>query len=409
MDKEQINHGTPWTQEEMQFLFEGRTNFPPKPYSLIGAELGRTVDSCQCKFRDTNWEKKGFTVDPVVDEERYASKSKFTGQVVDSLSRKHHAHAIRADAIADALERAVECLPKAPLTKYVPNKKVKGDRHPEDIGLILSDLHIGHEHTMADTGGISEYNVDIYKKRMQNLQAGMTEICELHRSYTKISTLRIFCLGDIVAGMNAVGQWSPIYVRPSIVDQMMEGFYSLRDAIWYWLTFFDNIEFYGIGGNHGRTAQQGVQPDRDNWDYVCYQLLQVAFGDNPRIKFHVPKTWWYQDTIRSHNFLLVHGDYTRNGRPMNALSNFYQNMSNIVQASKLPRPNYLLAGHFHNSAEETINGGRILLNGSFVGADVYSLRNVHRYSPPEQKIFGIHDQHGITWTCNINLDIERSL
>lgn len=403
-----MNKGNNWTPEEMQFLFESRTKFPQKPFSLIAAELGtHNTNSCQLKWRDTDWEAKGFRVDPADDEARFAYKSKFTGKIINAMSRKHHAYAVKADALADAIERSVEALPKATLTKYTPSRKVKGDRHPEDIGLILSDLHIGHEHTLEDTGGISEYNIDIYKRRMNNLQGAMTEICDLHRSYTKLSTLRIFCLGDIVAGMNAVGAWSPIYVRPSIVDQMMEGFASLRDTIWHWLTYFENIEFYGIGGNHGRTAQMGVQPDRDNWDYVCYKFLEVSFQNDPRIKFHIPKSWWYQDTIRNHNFLMVHGDYTRNGKPMTALGNFYRDMSNIVQSQNMPRPNYLLAGHFHNTAEETVNGGRIYLNGSFVGADVYSLRNVHKFSPAEQKLFGIHDTHGITWTCNVNLDIER--
>jgi hypothetical protein len=172
----------------------------------------------------------------------------------------------------------------------------------------------------------------------------------------------------------------------------------------YWLGLFENIVFYGIGGNHGRSAKAGIQKDHDNWDYVCYKFLQVAFQNNPRVTFNVPKTWWVMQKVRNHNFLMVHGDYTKGGSlPLKGIQTFEGKMASITKMN----PDYTLAGHYHNAAELTTNSGKILLNGSFVGSDVYSLRNVHAASAPEQKLFGIHDRHGITWTYNINLDSKR--
>jgi len=122
------------------------------------------------------------------------------------------------------------------------------------------------------------------------------------------------------------------------------------------------------------------------------------------VKFHVPKSWFIMEKIRNHNFLMVHGDHIKGGtNPIKGLANFEQRMMQILKAI----PDYTVAGHFHNTSEMNSNSSKLILNGSFVGSDVYSLKTCHSGSPPEQKLFGISDRHGITWTYNINLDIPR--
>ncbi|MFW6129642.1 MAG: hypothetical protein ACOC56_00570, partial [Atribacterota bacterium] len=70
-------------------------------------------------------------------------------------------------------------------------------------------------------------------------------------------------------------------------------------------------------------------------------------------------------------------------------------------------PDYTLAAHFHSAADLTTNHGRVLVNGSFIGPDVYSLKNLQAGALAEQKIFGIHDKRGITWSYNLGLDIDK--
>lgn len=398
-----MNQPVAWSKDEMQILFEGRNKLPMKPYSLLAEELGRHPEAVRDKYRKTDWAKAGFQAgeDELV---RYVYKSKFTGKAVNRLNKKFDNGQLRVDAIADVFERSLQALPTAPKAVYKPLKKKRATSQ-EDVALILSDLHVGHEHTMEETG-ISEYNMSKFKIRMENLKEGVVEIAELHKKLYELPRMHIFCLGDVVAGMNEAGAWSPLYINYPIVDQMLMGFEAIADAIYYWLGMFGEIHFYGITGNHGRAAPSGVQKDHDNWDYVCYKFLEERFRSNPRVKFNVPKPWWSMHTIRNHNFLLVHGDYARGGKiPLSNLATFEQKMSSIVKSHS----DYLLAGHFHNAAELATNSGRIIVNGSFVGSDVYSLRNCHAASKPEQKLFGIHDRHGITWTYNVNLDIPRGI
>jgi hypothetical protein len=619
------------------------------------------------------------------------------------------------------------------------------------MGLILSDLHIGHEHSLEETGGLSAYSLDIFKERLKNLQYAVADIYELHSNLYKIPALHVFSLGDIVDGMNEAGAWSPVYISTTIYDQVMIGYQEITRCLCYWLSFFEEVHFYGIRGNHGRCktkntriltpngykyyyelkqgdmvgtlncdtntfefqpieqihiyenektvvgidrkklqmlcsldhdvlvktenkknmyrkvkakhlkrntkagisipisissnnteydiddnvisllgwimtdgcydektnairiyqsknktqniirkilqdlnvefsektnetkrtnsilgtkiknqlkqhyfylnssdftkkikdllperkdvpswmhnlsdrqvsvllhslmlgdgsfrenklhkdgyvrkggydslwggkkyleklaglfvshnipcsvikhkrliskiksnneeqeswylqikknnkyrvvckdviekeyndtvwcvtvsngtiavlsesghpyftgncARSGSEKDYNNWDNVIYELLKLQFKDNKRIHFHIPKTWWMLEKIRNHKFLMVHGDDVKSKNPpVRSLLDFEQKMSGIIKDI----PNYTIAGHFHNASEYTTHNGRCLVNGSFLGGDMYSLRNYLPGAKPEQKLFGIHDKRGITYMYNIDLDQKR--
>ncbi len=153
-------------------------------------------------------------------------------------------------------------------------------------------------------------------------------------------------------------------------------------------------------GNHGRGAPRGVEKEYVNWDYLTYKFLEAKFSTNPRVKFVIPKTWWHLAEIRNHKFLLIHGDDIRGSTmPLKGLASYTDRMIGVIKKI----PDYTIAAHFHSAAELSTNYGRLILNGSFLGADVYSLKDIQKASKPEQKIFGIHDRRGLTWMYNIDL------
>jgi len=201
--------------------------------------------------------------------------------------------------------------------------------------------------------------------------------------------------------MNNTGNWSPVYINMPIYDQMVAGFEAISDMIYYWLGLFENINFYGIIGNHGRGSNIGQEKEYVNWDYLCYNFLEARFKNNPRVKFNCPKTWWIMTQIRNHKFLLVHGEDVKGGSlPIRGLMTYEQKMLGVIKDI----PDYTLAGHFHSAAELTTSHGRLLINGSFLGPDMYALKNLQAGGKAEQKIFGIHDRRGITWSYNLDLD-----
>ena len=121
------------------------------------------------------------------------------------------------------------------------------------------------------------------------------------------------------------------------------------------------------------------------------------------IKFFVTKVFMFS-VIKNHKFLMLHGDDVRGGTmTVKSLEAVQNRMMGLLKDI----PNYTLAGHFHNCSEITTNSGRIIINGAFIGGDMYSLKTLQRGNVPEQKIFGIHEKRGITWSYNVNLSIDR--
>jgi len=392
--------GLKWTVEEMVTLYERR--LMDVPYKVIAEELDRTEQACWDKYRHTDWSNTGIP-DKIRESIKDRRVEAVKEQAAATTDRKLDMFRLRANVIADKLADATTSLPEAPLVPWSPSGE-KTEHQNEDMGLILSDLHIGHEHSNEETGGLSAYNLEIFQNRLENLKQAVPDIYELHSQLYKLPKLHIFCLGDIVDGMNEAGAWSPVFISMPIWDQVTHGIHALSDAIWYWLTFFEEIHFYGIRGNHGRVARSGAEKDYCNWDIIAYEFLQTRFQDNDRIKFHVPRCWWSLEEVCNHNFLLIHGDDVKSkGVPILGMLDLERKMA----ATLNKKINYTLAGHFHNASEYTTHSGRLIMNGSFVGADVYSLKNAMPGTRAEQKLFGIHPQRGITWMYNIDLDHQR--
>lgn len=734
-----------WTEKEEAALYEMRWN--GINYKIISVQLGRSPEACEKKYRKTAWEAKPF-YDAAKCRLKENIKKTINDQISEANDKKIISNNYLAEILADRLEMAVKSLPNVPKKLFVPNKQKTKQKHsPEDVGLILSDTHIGHHHTLEETGGISEYNMDTFKKRVEFIKVATSDIVELHSNLYDLPNLHIFCPGDIVAGMNGVGAWSASYINTSIVDQAMEGASSLADMINYWLTLFDDIYFYGVYGNHGRCqptdvraltpdgykkydelkvgdkvgtidtktgdfefqpinkihvfedeetivqmrnqafclectkdhdvlhksrntgsydkikgkdllsnvgteyhipisvpsnnkeydiqddvlsllgwimtdggyvekcqsvllyqskdkgcekirgilgrlgveyreivrdrkketvilgrcvmtkkkditfyinscdltkmvheilpnskdipswmynlsdrqvkvlldsivdgdgtcriggmkkdgyarksrqdavwggkefleklsgllvshnipcsvnlhkrktkkytvdgkeqiayylqlrdapcfsvkkkdckevgyngkvwcvtvkngnfaviskegdpyftgncSQRGVEKEYVNWDYICYKFLEATFANNPRVHFAIPKTWWLATEVRGHKFLMLHGDEIKGGPK--ALEEATEKLSSLIGGL----PEYTIAGHFHTAADYSTNFGRVLLNGSFVGGDIFSIKSLRKSSKPEQKIFGIHDKRGMTWSYNIDLSTAR--
>ena len=390
-----------WSEEDLAYLYSARED--GVEYYLIAASLKRSVKDIQKVFRTYNWETSSF-YDKNKLRVKESVKTQMITKILDASEKKRVQENSLFEALSDRLERAVKAYDSVP-ELYSPSKQPAGKNKPEDICLLLSDMHIGDHYTMEETNGLGEYNLNIFKKRLNNLKKTGTEIMELHSKLYETPNLHLMCLGDMVHGMNDTGAWSQAYIEIPVMDQWIEGCSAISELIYYWLGKFQTIYFYGIIGNHARMSEKGVERDYVNWDYLMYKHIELKFKDNPRVVFNVPKSWYLMTEIKKHNFLLIHGDEISGGNtPLNKIHEYEKNMTGVI--GKIP--NYTVAGHFHNPSEMTTNNGKVIINGSWPGTDIYSLRSLQKGSRPVQKIFGIHEKIGITWTYDINLDFDKS-
>lgn len=393
-----------WTVEELARLYQARTNFIP--YEVIALQLNRTAEDCEAKWNaPDNWkESLGFETG-LYSDLKEQEKSEQIKKLSDRIDNRLHLNRIRTDVLIDRMTEILVPYNKVPPpTPYKPSKKKKDRGEPEEVGLMLSDAHIGQKHTLEETGGLGEYSMDTFEKRMKNLCKGVRDIYEKHSTLYDLPILNIFMLGDNTHGMAGVGKWSPAYIEASIIDQVFEGARVIADAVYYFLTIFKEVHIFGVGGNHGRAAEKGAEKDYVNWDYIIYKYLMAMFRNEPRVKITAPKTYFVFTMIKNHKFLLLHGEDVKGGNsPIASLSRSEAKLTGVLRDF----PDYTMIGHFHSAAEQSTNHGELLINGSFIGVDMHSLKALQVGGRPVQKLFGIHEKHGLTWRYNIDLNIER--
>ena len=315
----------------------------------------------------------------------------------DAIDRKVEAEGIRSDLIAQRLFDKVKSFPTASKT-YKPKKANKVIN--EEVCLLLSDLHLGYEFTLDDTGGICEYNYDVFKKRMNNLKNNVTDKLEVHLPYYKKKVLNIFILGDIVSGTPLAGAWEAAYTDMPIKDQVMKGFEAISAFVYYCSSMFDQVNLYCIRGNHGRTEKQKIEKDYCNWDNICYEFVKLRFQDVNNVEVKVMNSFFQTAEIYGYKFLMLHGDRISGSTSLSKLEDAQLRIS----AMKREFYDYVLAGHYHVAQDSSTVLGKAIINGSFLGGDIYSVQSLQQSRRPEQKLFGVNKKEGISWQYDIPLE-----
>ena len=291
-------------------------------------------------------------------------------------------------------------LPKAPSVR--PFKQKAGT--PEAVVLLLSDAHVGLKFNREETGDLNEYNKHIFHKRAMNLRQAVVDIVGLHSKLYRLPELHVLCLGDLVQGTMLGGAWGPAYVGEEITDQVRLAADAISESLSTWSTMFDMVTFDGVVGNHGRAgASKNSDRIQANFDNFVYDGIRGRMSLHKNVSVSENRSWWGKRRVNNVDFAFMHGDFSRGAGSINGIIREEQK----IQAM-LGNFDILCIGHFHTFSEIETPRGRILVNGSFVGGDVYSMQQLAAKSRPTQTLLGVHPKHGITWKYNLDLDTKRS-
>jgi hypothetical protein len=306
-----------------------------------------------------------------------------------------------SDTILTMIEGYIKALPEVKSPK--PIKRKYDEHSEEDLVLLLSDLHAGETVRAEEMNNINEYNFDICAKRLKYLADSIRDIAHNKLKGYKFRKLVIFGLGDIISGQ--------------IHDELLEGqegniiewttntAYVLAQMIRELLTDFEQIEFVGVVGNHGRFHKKPRFKSRYvNWDYVCYQMLSMFLANQKNIKFTIPKSFWTLYDVNGHNFLLLHGDNINSslGIPWYGITRTVANLKELLE-SKNQKFEYVCLGHFHNRGLLDRVKGELMINGSLIGGNEYSIGKMFTSSEACQHFFGVHKKKGTTFSYKLKV------
>lgn len=404
---------TNWNPKKMVMLLEFAVD-PNGVQQDLADNLGIDRSGISRKVNGTDWMQfadklevlVNMTKDEAIQNEAAIMKDKETAK----KEVKDRKKTVTAQAFYTNLEEKILAaqkifVPPLPRVQLLPSGAATGS--PEHVVLLLSDWHVGQDFNSKETGGINEYNLDVFYQRAANLTAAIPRIAQIHSRAYRLPELHVLCIGDMVQGGNMNGEWGAAYNgNTDVCAQAKIAGDTAANMLMEWSRFFDKVSFTGVVGNHGRGgATKNSDKVSCNWDNVVYMNMQARLHDHKNISVERADAWWTQKNILGTEFLVVHGDYF--GSSINSLLAANQKLQDLVAATSKKPFNILCIGHFHSHVDIETTMGSILVNGSFVGADMYSLQKLRSGSRPTQTIFGVHPEMGRTWKYCLDLEKTR--
>ena len=355
------------------------------PRTTLRRYLGRLVDS------------------GLISEERYHDIDSEIIQLLkqqnSSLRRELTKEKAKTQMIIDACKASIAKMNIGPVP--YPNY-FKSSKNLE-FHALRSDEHIGEEVDPAQVGGVSEYNTEVYKERLGTWVDKILLFLEQDRKSHSLNKLVIVRLGDTVTGTSAYRGQS-FYVNLPAVDQLMIGVEEEIPVLQTLCSYFPEVESYCVVGNHGASGGKNHSHRRDNWDYLFYQFLKIAMKQQENYKMYISEGPALIAQHGNFNFFYHHGDTNRAylGLPYYALDRQFNRLNTLYGVPI----DYSVSAHFHTAGSI---GGRLLLNGSFVGGTDLSINKLSLASMPTQKIFYFHHKYGVNRETDLYLDDKMVL
>lgn len=289
-----------------------------------------------------------------------------------------------------------------------------GSGTPEQMVVLIGDIHIGKLADPRVVGSEFGYNVPIFEQRLARLKDRMLRLYALNSQTAPITSMRIYFLGDGVDGAD-MRRGHAHRVDQSVqnsMDQALLLTYSFETLVREMrATLGIPIEIVWEFGNHGRIGDFGVNLPADNYDYVAGQMLGIALRDEVAaggVQLHADSLKYSISQLgplrvyTSHNDGIKGGDGFA-GLPINGMARGSAKDTGLHQQLF---DLYMMA-HFHTPQDITTQTSRIIMNGAWDGGDDYSVNGIKAASEPVQWAFGIHPTKGMTWQARINLAAAR--
>lgn len=278
-------------------------------------------------------------------------------------------------------------------TKPIRIKVDRGDTDSHSTAFIVaSDWHLEEVVNPKTVEGVNDFNLAIAIDRVNRMWRNGLKLIEMTRSKSRIDTLVVPLLGDLMAGyiheeLLESNSLSPIQSALKIFELVSSGIDFLLEN-----GGFSRIVVPCCIGNHGRTTQKPKvsTANINSYEWLIYNFLASRYMNNPKVIFRVADGYFsylevYNMTIRFH-----HGDGIRyNGGvggvhiPLNKA---------IAQWNKFNHADLDVLGHWHCR----MSGSDYVVNGSVVGYNAYSIRIKADFQPPCQSFFLIHPNKGKT-------------
>lgn len=336
-----------------------------------------------------------------IESGKEVDKVKHENKVIKKELKYYKENDVKDEKLIEALEGVIQ---EYEPFKFIPLRiNKKNFNNTSEAVVQLSDWHFDEIVSAEQMLDINEFSVDIAKRRIDKLFRDTI----YNSSIFGITTINLLFLGDMISGeLHDLAENNELGVIKAILQLADYTSQHIRNLTKY----FDKIKILGLVGNHPRTHQKPRYKNKqtENYEYILYEFIKREVKQFA--EFDLPESYMKLHNIQDISFLSLHGDIIRGGNGLNAIpGNLSRDIS--LLAGTLGKTDkkfdYVNIGHFHSSnVTKAFSGAKIIMNGSLIGANDFSLGAIKKGEAPLQNYYIVERNNGVRFIDEIKLDIR---
>lgn len=278
----------------------------------------------------------------------------------------------------------------------------KGEHRGTPV-LMLSDLHLDERVSVAEMDGLNSYNREIAEQRLERVIESTIEMMHTYVAGLTLDGIVVALNGDIITGdiHEELMKTNQAPVPATIVHWLP----ILAGALTRLADAFGRVQVFCTDGNHDRTTKKIQKKKRAETSnaWIVYNVLAMLLEDDERITIEVSKAPEIVFDIYDTTFLQTHGDAFKGG---GGVGGIWPPMMRWLKSKQNVRKfDIALIGHWH----QLIYGQGIFVNGSLKGYDEYAMSLGFGFERPQQMLFVVTPENGVTHRLNVFADSKREL
>jgi hypothetical protein len=290
---------------------------------------------------------------------------------------------------------ALEAAPKkpAPITA-----KAKGSDANEACAFaIASDWHAEETVDRRTVSGLNHYDLRIADERIKAFFQSVLRLTEIERNGTKVDTLVLGLLGDLMTGyiheeLEENNGLSPTQTVLWLIDRVTGGIELLKRE-----GGFRRIVIPCCMGNHGRTTRKPRHATayKNSYEWMLYRILEKTVTG---VEWQIADGYHVYLDVFGRTIRLHHGDNIAYQGGVGGITISVEKA--IANWNKARVADLDIFGHHHTQQQNP----KWVANGSLIGYGPYSLAIKAPFEPPQQTFFLLDSKRGRTGTWPIFLD-----
>lgn len=273
-------------------------------------------------------------------------------------------------------------------------KSKQGGRGEATAIINVNDWHFEERVDKAAVNGVNEYNLRIAKRRLKAFWASAASLVDMCRSRSKIDTIIVNILGDMINGwihepFMATNALTPTEAILEVFTQLLSGLEFLQKE-----TKVKEIIVPCVCGNHGRWTKRKWSKlgPGTSFEGLLYSLLARwhEAQKNKVIRFILPQGDMTYYKVYGRMIRITHGD---NLRYSGGIGGVHIPLRKALDGWNTQIPaKYTYIAHYH----QDLTGEDYRMSGSVIGFSEYCIKIKARYNPPSQAFELQHPKYGAT-------------